>query len=128
MNDSDEDRDAAIMAKAMAFKAENGGSLVDAVLWARSELYPDEAPAARKKPVLPKAYAVTIHVKPRVASWITQEFAPTASHTTEQRLGAYLSILLGQSRVRALRASEDGDIGDGMAMSRALFIQKAPQA
>ena len=108
-----------LLARAQEIQADKGGSLTDAMILAESELSP--------KPSVPASFTVTVEIKPRVARWIMEEFAATATHTTEQRLGAYLSTHLSRARVTAMRYAEEApEIGEGGAvtMRRAQF-QKA---
>ena len=115
--------DEKILVRAQEIKAERGISLTDAMIRAEDELAP--------KPSVPSDFTVTIPVKPRVARWIVEEFAPTKTHTTEERLAAYLTIILSRSRVTAMRFAEDApEIGEGGAVTlrREQFQQKAPKA
>ena len=115
--------DEKILARAQEIKVERNISLTDAMIRAEEELAP--------KPTVPADFTVTIPVKPRVARWIVEEFAPTKTHTTEERLAAYLGIILNRARVTAMRFAEDApDIQEGGAVTlrREQFQQKAPKA
>lgn len=119
MTDATDDK---ILARAQEIKASRGISLTDAMIRAEEELAP--------KPTVPADFTVTIPVKPRVARWILAEFTPTKTHTTEQRLAAYLATVLGRSRITAMRyAEEPAEIGEGGAVTlrREKFQQKAPK-
>mgnify|MGYP006436186277 CR=1 FL=1 len=116
-----ENTDEKVLERAQEIKAERGISLMDAMIRAEEELAP--------KPVTPSEFTVTIPVKPRVARWVLAEFAATSTHSTEERLGAYLSSMLNRSRVSAMRANQESpDIGEGgaVSMSRQEFQRKAP--
>lgn len=116
-------QDEKILARAQEIKAELGCSLTDAMIRAEEELAP--------RPTVPEGFTITIPVKPRVARWIVTEFAPTKTHTTEERLAAFLAIVLNRSRVTAMRYAEEApDIQEGGAVTlrRAQFQEKAPKA
>lgn len=112
--------DDALLIRAREIQAEQGGSLVDAMIAAEDETRPEAAE-------LPSSFTVTIKVKPRLARWIIATFRETAEHTPEERLGAYLATVLMQDRVRSRRMSEDLDIGSEVALSRDNFNRKAPE-
>lgn len=121
MTENVENFDDKILALAREIQAERGCSLTDAMLFAESQLAPKSA--------VPDRFEVVIPVKPRVSRWIIEEFAPTATHTTEERLAAYLSIILNRARMTAIRNAEEGpDITDGRAVTlrRDQFQKKAP--
>lgn len=88
-----------LLERAQEIVAEKGGSLTDAMILAENELTP--------KDDLPTEITVTIPIKPRVAKWISAEFAATDDHTTEERLGAYLATILPRSMVMARAYSKD---------------------
>lgn len=114
--------DEKILARAQEIKAERGISLTDAMIRAEDELAP--------KPTVPADFTVTIPVKPRVARWIVEEFEPTKTHTTEERLAAYLATVLSRARVTAMRFAEEApEIGEGGAVTlrREQFQKKAPK-
>ena len=118
-----ENQDEKILARAQEIKAERGISLTDAMISAEFELAP--------KPEIPASFTVTIPLKPRIASWILREFVPTKTHTTEDRLAAYLAIVLSRARVTATRHAEEGqDIQEGSAVTlrREQFQRKAPRS
>lgn len=111
-----------IVARAHEIKAEQGCTLVDAMILAEEELTP--------KAAVPSEFTVTIEVKPRVAKWIASEFAPRDGFSTEDRLAAFLAVVLNRSRVTAMREAKDApEIQEGRAvtMSRRQFQQKAPK-
>ena len=115
-------QDEKILARAQEIKAERAISLTEAMILAEEELAP--------RPTVPSSFTITISVKPRVARWIVEEFASTKTHTTEERLAAFLSIVLNRSRVTALRFAEEGpEIQEGGAVTlrRAQFQEKAPR-
>lgn len=119
MTDTNDEK---VLARAQEIKAQRGISLADAMIWASEELAP--------RPSVPAEFTVTIPVKPRVARWIMSEFERTKTHTTEERLAAYLGIILNRARVTAMRFAEEApDIQEGGAvtMPRAKFQQKAPR-
>lgn len=121
-----ENTDEKILARAQEIKAERNISLTDAMIRAEPAFQ-----ALAPKPTVPADFTVTIPVKPRVARWIVEEFAPTKTHTTEERLAAYLGIILNRARVTAMRFAEDApDIQEGGAVTlrREQFQQKAPKA
>lgn len=111
--------DEQILARAKEIQAERGGGLMDAMLIAEAELMP--------KATVPEAFTVTIPVKPRIARWILEEFTPLPTHTTEERLGAYLATHLSRARVSAMRFAEEApEIGEGKAVTlRREQFQKA---
>lgn len=114
--------EAEILEKAREIQSAQGVSLVDAMILAEQEL----APAAS----VPESFTVTIPVKPRVAKWIMREFVARDGFTIEDRLAAYLGVVLNRSRVTAMReAQEAPEIGEGQAvtMTRRQFQAKAPQ-
>lgn len=111
-----------ILDRAREIQTEQGVSLVDAMILAEQEL----APAAS----VPDSFTVTIPVKARVAKWIMREFVARDGFTVEDRLSAYLAVVLNRSRVTAMReAQEAPEIGEGQAvtMTRRQFQSKAPQ-
>lgn len=117
-----ENQDEKILSRAHEIKSERGGSLTDAMILAEQELAP--------KPSIPEEFTVTIPVKPRVARWIVSEFSATATHSTEQRLAAYLTTVLSRARITAMRFSEDApdipkDAGRAVTLRRDQFKQKA---
>jgi len=117
-----ENNDENVLARAQEIKAERGVTLVEAMFLADQEL----TPAA---PMITD-FTVTITVKPRVASWIMREFRATATHSVEDRLGAYLTIVLNRARISAMRVqAEPPEIGKGEAvsMTRDQFQRKAPR-
>lgn len=106
---------------AQKIKAERGISLTDAMIAAEDELTP--------APSIPTSFTVTIPVKGRVGKWIAEEFGGHTTHSIEERLGAFLSIILSRSRVSAMRAAEEGEeVQDGKAVTlrRAQFAKKVP--
>ncbi len=114
------DKDEEILGRARAIQEATGKSLTDAMIMAEEELTP--------KAEVPSEFTVTIPVKPRVARWIVEEFAPTATHTTEERIAAYLITVLNRARMTSIRMAEEApDIGEGEAvtMRRADFHRKA---
>lgn len=115
-----ENADEKILARAQEIKAKRGGSLTDAMLLAEKELAP--------RPTVPASFAVTIPVRPRVARWILAEFEPTPEHSLEQRLGAFLAVLLSRVRVQAMRQAGDGPEipkgGPAVSMTRAQFQRR----
>jgi hypothetical protein len=92
--------DTEILARAQEIQADRGGSLVDAMIEAESEL------TAPKSEELPRSFTVTLHVKPRVARWIVQLFGGHSTFSIEDRLGAYLVTVLNRTRVQAMRQNE----------------------
>ena len=114
--------DEKILARAREIAAELKISLTDAMIRAEDELAP--------KPTVPADFTVTIPVKARVARWILEEFAPTKTHTAEERLAAYLATALSRARVTAMRFSEEvPEIGKGGAVciTRRQFQERAPK-
>ncbi len=117
-----ENQDEKILDLAKNIQAERGGSLTDAMIMAEDQLSP--------RGEVPESFTVTIPVKARVASWILREFQPTKTHTTEERLAAYLQVVLNRARITAIRyAEEPPEIGEGSAVSmrREQFQKKAPE-
>lgn len=114
--------DEKLLEMAREIQKERGVSLTDAMIRAEEKLTPKEP--------MQTSFTVTIDVKPRIARWLVEEFRPTKDHTTEERLAAYLSIVLSRARVSAIRYAEEApDIGEGGAvtMRREQFQQKAPK-
>lgn len=117
-----ENNDENVLILAREIQSERGGSLTDAMILAEERLQPVRE--------IPTSFTVQLDVKPRVARWILDEFKPTDRHTTEDRLAAYLQIILNRTRVTARRAAEEGpDIGEGGAVTlrRDVFQRKAPK-
>jgi hypothetical protein len=107
---------------AQKIKADRGVSLTDAMIEAENALKP--------APIIPESFTVTIPVKARVARWINLEFGGHPEFSIEDRLGAYLSGVLGRSRIAAMRFAEEGeDITEGKAVTlrRDQFARKAPK-
>lgn len=119
----DDNKDELILARAKEIRGERGGSLTDAMIQAEHDLTPPEEIAL--------SFTIEVHVKKRVSRWITQVFTPTDTHTTEERLAAYVSTVLNRARVTSIRFAEEApDIGEGGAvtMRRAQFQEKAPKS
>ena len=117
------DRDAAMLSRARQIVQDRGVSLIEAMIEAEGEMQP-------KQSALPASFVVEIPVKPRVAQWVLAEFQPTATHTTEERLAAYLATVLGRVRVHARRQSEAApeiERGAAVTMTRENFKRVAPQ-
>jgi hypothetical protein len=117
-----DNQDEMILELAQKIKVERKISLTDAMIQAEEQLKP--------KAVLPEGFAVYIKCKPRIARWVLSQFEQTKDHTTEERLAAYLGIVLSQVRVTSKRSSEEGpEIQEGGAVSltRAQFQNKAPR-
>lgn len=114
-----DNNDETILTRAKEIQRERGGSLTDAMIRAEEELAP--------KATVPAEFTVTIPVKPRVARWIVEEFAPTRTHTTEERLAAYLEVCLNRARITAMRFAEEApEIQEGGAVTlRREQFQKA---
>ena len=111
--------DEMILAKAQEISKERGIGLVDAMIEAEEELRP--------RPELQTSFMVPIEVKPRVARWIVETFGGHAKYTVEERIGAYLSVLLGRTRVSARRADEPApevQKGEAVTMRRDQFKGK----
>lgn len=114
------EQDELILEKARKIQKKKGVSLTDAMIMAEDELMP--------KAEVPGEFTVTIPVKARVARWVLDEFKPTKTHTTEERLAAYLVVVLNRARMTSIRLSEEApDIGEGGAvtMRRDQFQAKA---
>ena len=117
-----DNKDEKILVRAQEIKKERGISLTDAMLSAEAELAP--------KPSYPADFTVTIPIRPRVSRWIVDTFIASDTHTTEERLAAYLAICLNRARVSAMRFAEEApDIGEGGAVTlrREQFQKKAPR-
>ena len=118
-----ENVDEKILVRAREIAAERQIGLTDAMIAAEIELAP--------KPTVPESFTVVIPVKPRVAQWILNTFRPTATHTTEERMAAYLVMVLNTARVSSRRYAEEApEIGENGAvtMTRAQFQDKALKA
>lgn len=116
------DDEAQIIMKAREIQAEQGVSLVDAMILAEQELAPEAS--------VPESFTVTIPVKARVAKWVMREFVARDGFSVEDRLAAYLAVVLNRSRVTAMReAQEAPEIGEGQAvtMTRRQFQAKGPK-
>lgn len=96
-----QDRDSRILERAIQIKEDRGLPLVEAMIMAEEELI-----AQLKGDALPLEFTVKLVVKPRVARWILQTFGGHATFTVEDRLAAYLIILLNRTRITAIRRSE----------------------
>ena len=110
-----------ILTRAQEIKADRGLSLTDAMIAAEDDLMPE--------PIIPTHFAVTVQVKARVASWILSEFGGHEKLTVEERLAAYLAIVLSRSRVQAMRYADGGqDAREGKAvtMTRDEFARRVP--
>lgn len=113
-------KDEEILSQARAIQEATGKSLIDAMILAEEKLTP--------KAEVPSEFTVTIPVKARVARWIVEEFAATPTHSTEERLAAYLITVLNRARMTSIRMAEEApDIGEGGAVTlrRADFQRKA---
>lgn len=115
-----DDRDAAILARANEIKAEKGISLTAAIDQAALEL-------ARAEHEVDTRFELVIDLKPRVAKFFRDEFAGHPTMTVEERLAKFLEIQLNRLRGQALsRARKDPEIGEGeaYAVRRSSFLQQ----
>jgi len=114
--------DEKILSRAREIQEKHGGSLTDAMVRAEDELRP--------RPEIQTEFDIHLTVKPRVGAWIAKTFPPAGPHSTEDRLAAFLSMILSREKVRAIRnADEAPEIGAGgaVSMTRQQFIEKAPK-
>lgn len=116
--------DDAILARAREIAGDRHIGLAAAMLEAEDELraLADD---------VPRVFAVSIPVKPRLARWILETFPPEGGVSTEARLAVWLGRhVLTRERVKALAsAREVKDIGEGAAvtMPRHEFMRRAGQ-
>ncbi len=107
----------------MEIASAEGVPFADAALRAEGEL-------SDLKPDLPCDFTVTFTVKPRVAAWIRETFVATRDASTEQRIAAWLQVVISRARVEAMTMGREyPDIQKGEAVSIPGFAMtaKVPQ-
>lgn len=117
-----ENKDKEILALAQEIAAKEGIGIVDAMLKAEVRLAP--------KPTAPEAFTVELRLKPKIARWIVREFEAKGEYSLEQRLAAYLTLVLSRARVQAIRNAEippDISEGEAVTMRRDVFQSRRPQ-
>lgn len=117
------ERQALIAKRAMEIASAEGVPFADAALRAEAEL-------ADPEPDLPCDFTVTFTVKPRVAQWIRETFVATRDASTEQRIAAWLQVVISRARVEAMTMGREyPDIQKGEAVSIPGFAMaaKVPQ-
>lgn len=116
---SDDDQ---ILADAQRIKQERNISLVEAMDIAAAK-------AANRGQEIDCVFHLTIELKPRVAKFFRESFAGHPTLSVEERLAAYLAMVMNRMRGEALvRTRAEADIVEGQAntLRRSTFMEKVP--